>query len=130
MTGALGRWVVEVHLVNGRLIEQHITAEEASRILKSRAFIWKGGESEEQKQASAIFTIFAQRLDKGVGSVSVTDPEHRTWLIPVKSILAINISDPTEGSALGRFGFVPPVVEEAWPAVGLPTSIAGAKRKR
>jgi hypothetical protein len=125
------RFEIELHLVNGKVITEEFTEDEAKELVASRAFIWRKSMSEDDKQAAAIFTILSQRMDKGTGFLSVTDPQHRTWLLPVVSILTFNIRDRRDsGDRLRQLGFAPLTVEvsSSTPVPPAP-AIVGAKRK-
>jgi hypothetical protein len=125
------RYIVEVHLRDGRKIEQPITEENATAHVQSRAFVWREGMTEDQKRESAIFTIFLAALDKGGGFISVTDADGRTWAVRSSDVITFNLRDVKGGKGVPQtIGFGPPVVEVEKKSV--PTAmpvIVGARRR-
>jgi hypothetical protein len=129
MAGA-DRYEVEIHLVNGHVIREDLSEDKAKELMSSRAFIWRDGMTEDDKQAAAIFTILAFRLDQGDGFLSITEADGRTWLIPTKAILTFNIKDRRDPGGLRQVGFAPLTVGVRTPSVPLPSpAIVGAKRR-
>ena len=113
MSAPTPRYMVEVFLVDGREIRQPISDENADAHMRSRAFMWRPGMTEDQKRESAIFTIFLAAMDKGTGFVSVTDETGRTWAVRASNIAYFNLRDVqgTTGGIPPAMGFQPPTVE-------------------
>lgn len=124
------RYEIEVYLADGQSVKEQFTEAEARELMTSKAFIWKAGMSEEDKQAAAIFTILAHTIDKGSGFLSMTDTQGKTWLIRTNTIVTFNLKDLKEPGSTRQPGFGSPVVEESKPAKVLPSpAIVGVSRK-
>lgn len=111
-----GGYEVQVHLIDGQTIEYRVSDETAQQLAAGSAWSWPAGTAEEDKPIAAVFSTIAHRMQKPDGFVSATSADGRTWLIPVKSILAFNVRDRARPDALPpRLGFVPPTVERSDP---------------
>jgi hypothetical protein len=115
--------IAEIFLRDGQMVEQWVDRELADEIVGSRAFIWRDGMTDEDKRTAAIFTILLERMSKGTGFLTLTDPSRRTWAIPADMIKYVNVREvnvddlaPTDQQR-PRIGFQPPqqpltVIEE------------------
>ncbi len=113
---AVDGYEVQVHLVDGQTIEYRVSEETARQLVGASTWSWPAGTAEEDKPIAAVFSTIAHRMQKSDGFLSATSSDGRTWLIPVKSILAFNVRDHARPGALRpRLGFIAPTVEKSDP---------------
>jgi hypothetical protein len=100
---------VEVFLVTGQVIKQHVDPKEIAPRVAGGEFPDIVGRTDREALRRAAYTIFEMAAaDDPVGDgLQVYDTEGRTWAIPHRSIVAVNFVDPAMPRQVRRTGFRP-----------------------
>jgi len=98
---------VEVHLTTGQIVLVPVDPKKIASMLGR--FPDLSGRSDREAIRTAAFTLFAEAAapDAPGDGLSVYDREGRTWVIPYRSIVAINFRDPVMPHEDRRAGFRP-----------------------